>query len=223
MARLHSLLCCSVLATLVGSPLVSHAAESSPKVRDHRGQTPAPSAGRSNPALEAALARAVSAAMNGPEVKKLKVAGHEFNVKKATVTGGPSAMTIKGQISHHLTARPDDQVHYTVKKSNGRVTSVDVKIDRGGIAKYVGYVSRLAKDYVNSAIPASDIESWLRNLGRKVDGSWESSADLIVAAVAMKIGPASPAPVAGQRPAASTASRPEPAVRRPGSPSPARR
>ncbi|HSG69980.1 MAG TPA: hypothetical protein VLA12_06165, partial [Planctomycetaceae bacterium] len=30
--------------------------------------------------------KAAQHALNGPEIKKLKVAGHEFNVKKATVT-----------------------------------------------------------------------------------------------------------------------------------------
>lgn len=152
-----------------------------PQVRDHRGKT--------DPALLAAIAKAVNAARNGPEVKKLKVAGHEFNVKKATVEGTFDAATVSGQISHCLTARPDDQVYYTIKKSRGQVTSVDVRIARGGLAKYVAYAGKFAQKYVNSAIPAGDIESFLRDLGREIDGSWESSADLIVANVALRIGP----------------------------------
>ncbi len=60
--------------------------------------------------LEAALDRAVNAALNGPEVKKLKVNGHEFNVKKCKIVQNGGTTTITGQISHCLTARPDDQL-----------------------------------------------------------------------------------------------------------------
>ena len=180
MAGFFAILLAPVVVSSQPPPAVrDHRAK--PEVRDHRGTA--------NPALQAALAKAVNAAANGPEIKKLNVGGHEFNVKKAAVTGTSRDTTIAGQISHHLTARPDDQVYYTIKKSSGRVQSVEIKIARGGLTRYVSYASRLANSYVNTAIPAAQIESFLRELGRSVEGSWESSADLIVAAIALNFNP----------------------------------
>ena len=49
------------------------------------------------------LETAVKAALNGPEVKKIKVFEHEFNVKPIEVVNlGGGKTYVKGQISHHL-------------------------------------------------------------------------------------------------------------------------
>ncbi|MDR4210561.1 methyltransferase, partial [Bacillus thuringiensis] len=49
------------------------------------------------------LETAVQAALNGPEVKKIKVFEHEFNVKEIEVVNlGAGKKYVKGQISHHL-------------------------------------------------------------------------------------------------------------------------
>jgi len=134
-------------------------------------------------AAETAQGKAASAALFGPEVKKLKVAGHEFNVKKAKITRNASGMVITGQLSHCLTLRPDDQLYYTIRKSGGKVTAMEIKINRGGLAVYV---SKLANHFVGHPVAVDKIDSLVRALGRKVDGKWESSADLIVATIALK-------------------------------------
>jgi len=134
-------------------------------------------------AAETAQGKAASAALFGPEVKKLKVAGHEFNVKKAKITRNASGMVITGQLSHCLTLRPDDQLYYTIRKSGGKVTSIQIKIDRGGLAPYV---SKLANSFINQKFVADKVESLVRELGSRVDGKWESSADLIVASIALR-------------------------------------
>jgi hypothetical protein len=131
----------------------------------------------------AALEKAVRAALYGPEVKKLKVNGHEFNVKKAKITASATGTTITGQISHHLSFRPDDQLYYTIRKFKGKVVSVSIKIDRGGLAPYV---AKFASKYLGIEFAQSQIESLLRELGAKIDGKWESAAELIVTAVAVK-------------------------------------
>ncbi len=122
-------------------------------------------------------------ALNGPEIKKLKVAGHEFNVKKATVTADARQTVLKGQVSHHLSFRPDDQIYYTIVKSGGKVISIDINIDRGGLAPYA---SRLAAFVIGKDLADGDFKALLQNLGQRVDGRWESAADLIIATIALK-------------------------------------
>jgi len=132
---------------------------------------------------QSAQEKAANHALNGPEVKKLKVVGHEFNVKKAKITHSGMSVTITGQLSHRLSLRPDDQLYYTIRKSGGKVTAMEIKINRGGLAVYV---SKLANHFVGHPVAVDKIDSLVRALGRKVDGKWESSADLIVATIALK-------------------------------------
>ncbi len=132
----------------------------------------------------AALRRATDAALRGPEAKKLKVAGHEFNVKKAQVVRSRGGVIVRGQISHHLTLRPDDQLYYTIHKRGGAVVSVDMKIDRGGLSSYVG---KLVGHFTKLPIAGDSAEAVLRRLGGMIDGRWESAAELIVAAVALGV------------------------------------
>ncbi|QEG34242.1 hypothetical protein [Bythopirellula goksoeyrii] len=132
---------------------------------------------------ETRLELAAQHAINGPEVKKIKVMNHEFNIKKARVVRTDNSTTITGQISHHLSFRDDDQVYYTISKSNGRVTSIEIKIDRGGLAPYA---SQVAGKLLGVKILEEKIESTIRELGRSYDGNWESAADAIVATIALK-------------------------------------
>jgi hypothetical protein len=60
----------------------------------------------------------IHAALYGPEVKKLKVYDHEFNVKPVERSRAGSRLIVSGQISHCLSLRPDDQVYYTIVLEN---------------------------------------------------------------------------------------------------------
>ncbi|MFP3360336.1 methyltransferase, partial [Planococcus sp. SIMBA_143] len=73
------------------------------------------------------LETAVNAALNGPEVKKIKVFEHEFNVKEIEVVNlGAGKKYVQGQISHHLSFRPDDQFYYEFTVQDGKVVDKPV-------------------------------------------------------------------------------------------------
>ena len=88
--------------------------------------------------LDNAVYKAVK---EGKETKKVKTYnGHEFNIKPVTVTpkSGLSGFVVKGQLSHHLSFRSDDQFYYTVEiDRSGTILKFDEKIDRGGLTKMV--------------------------------------------------------------------------------------
>ena len=137
---------------------------------------------------QVALRKAGRAAIYGPEAKELKVAGHEFNVKKAKLDSNHEGVTITGQLSHCLSLRKDDQFFYTIKKINGAVFSIETRIDRGGLAPLV---SKVASD---------DVARLVSKLGQKIDGKWETAAELIVAQIA-KVAPDIDSPASNKRPA----------------------
>jgi hypothetical protein len=81
------------------------------------------------------------------EKKKLKIGGHEFNVKPAKITTEPDGtVVITGQISHHLTLRDDDQVYYTIKKKNGQVTKLDIRVSESKMQKVLAALTKEAID-----------------------------------------------------------------------------
>lgn len=134
--------------------------------------------------LEAALRKAVKAAKFGPTARDLEVVDHTFHVKKASYSLDGRTTVIKGQISHVLHLRPDDQVNYTIRKREGKVVSVDIAIDRGGITKYV---TRFLGEYLNLAGQEEDIGAFIRRVANKLTGEWESTADLMVNVIAMEM------------------------------------
>ncbi len=125
---------------------------------------------------------AVNAALHGPEVKKLSVFGHKFNVKPAYVTRNGAKVTAAGQISHHLRWRPDDQVYYNIDKEGGVIKSINMRIDGGGLAPIVGAI-------LGAVLPVSggSITDIGRALGAVIDGSWEGAAKAIIVGVATQV------------------------------------
>jgi hypothetical protein len=126
---------------------------------------------------QAALRKAARAAIYGPAVK-LKVSGHEYTVKEARMNSNRGIMTIQGQISHHLSLRPDDQLFYTIEKADGKVLSVRISISRGGLAPVVAYLA--------GPISGGTIESVLSLSGQALDDYWESAARLMVTSIALR-------------------------------------
>lgn len=134
------------------------------------------------------IAVAMRAALYGPEVKKLKVYGHKFNVKPVTIQRDRTGIIVNGQISHHLRFRPDDQVYYIISKSGNRVSSVSRKIARGGWAGIVAPIASVVGSYFTGVpIPPDKIETIGHAIGRAQDGSWEGASDAIIANVALRV------------------------------------
>ena len=142
--------------------------------------------------LEDAVYKAV---VRGKQTKKVKASGgHEFNIKAVKVTRTSLGYVVKGQLSHHLRWRSDDQYYYTIQiDRNGTIIDLNEKVNRGGLttmilklpvgelvtAKSKGAVP---KDVANLAIKKSG-----RWLGSKIDGNWVKSARQIVVMVGLQV------------------------------------
>jgi hypothetical protein len=180
----RALLACVVLGWAAGSTR----ADETNATHDERTPSVRPlarDAGKLDPATITALAQAAKAALVGPEINGLNVKGDKFTVHQAKRTRVGRTITVDGQISHELAMRPDDQVYYTIKKTGSDVQVTKFDIQRGGIGAIVGYPTKLAKDATGIPIP-NGLESAIDYLGEKLDDSWESSADLIVAAIGLQ-------------------------------------
>jgi len=93
--------------------------------------------------------KAMKAAMNGPEAKKVKISelgsskNHEFNVKPVSLTVTCNGeLIVFGQISHHLRFRTDDQHWFGFKKVGNSITPNEpnkmiVGKENGGIVKTI--------------------------------------------------------------------------------------
>lgn len=127
------------------------------------------------------LRKAARAALYGPDAK-LKVGAHDFVIKHAGFSEKDGVATIYGQISHQLSLRPDDQLYYTIRKLNGKVLSVDIRVSRGGLAPVVA----AAGNYVGLKYAEPLIDGALSKLGQTWDGDWESMAKLAVASIALR-------------------------------------
>lgn len=145
-------------------------------------------------ALDTAVFRAVS---NKKETKKVKTYnGHEFNIKPVSVSrlSGGRGYKVKGQLSHHLSFRTDDQYYYTVEiRPDGTIVKFDEKIDRGGLTTMIlklpvgEFVNLKTNGRVPPAVTNTVIEEAGRWLGGRLDGKWEGAARKVVLQIGMQV------------------------------------
>ncbi|MEH6892444.1 methyltransferase [Bacillus sp. JJ864] len=133
------------------------------------------------------LETAVNAALHGPEVKKLKIFDHEFNVKEVEVANlGEGKTYVKGKISHHISYRPDDQFYYEFTVQDGKVIDgPKYNIDRGGLTPVAAPILSIIAAYNGIPVNPNDLNTLGQQLGRIIDGSWEQAAQSIATVVSL--------------------------------------
>ncbi|MEK4504085.1 methyltransferase [Bacillus sp. FSL R12-0069] len=133
------------------------------------------------------LDKAVQAALLGPEIKKLKVFDHEFNVKPAYISKLGNQTVVNGQISHHLSFRLDDQVYYRFVKEDGVIKNLEIKIDRGGWTKITAPIGAIIAQYFGVPITPDLLSQIGQQLGALTDGKWEYASEAIVATIGLYV------------------------------------
>jgi hypothetical protein len=121
------------------------------------------------------LNQGVIGSLAGSEVKWVKVDGHVFHIKPVRIVRTGNKVSASGQISHHLSGRPDDQISYTIVKRGDRIIQASVTgIVRGGLASIFTEEGTDEREAAQAA-------------GRLIDGSWEGACRQIVAALAVSL------------------------------------
>ncbi len=147
------------------------------------------------PSYAGDLERAIQAALEGPEIKKLKIHDHRFNVKPLEIRikeeNGTKTVTATGHISHHLSLRPDDQIHYTIVIHDGRLMNVldadHIIIDRGGLAGLAGPAGAAIAGAFGVPLSPETITDAGRAAGKLIDGSWEGACRFLIFNIALEV------------------------------------
>lgn len=142
--------------------------------------------------VENVIDAALQAALSGPERKKMKIYGHEFNIKPIAISSSGNLLIVKGRISHHLSIRPDDQFDYTVvvdPSQDATIVDFQYTIDEGGITSLLQPILPTIASMVPYAdLSGADLESILRKVGNYVSGDWQSVAVSLATTFAVKAG-----------------------------------
>lgn len=82
------------------------------------------------------ISRCISYMLVGPQTNGIAVKGEGFNCKPAKATMAGGILIVKGQLSHQLTWRPDDQVNYKFEFGlDGAPLASKVELVDGGVTK----------------------------------------------------------------------------------------
>ncbi|HEX6012960.1 MAG TPA: hypothetical protein VFY87_14405 [Geminicoccaceae bacterium] len=134
----------------------------------------------------AKMADAVQVALVRPERKKLNIYDHEFNIKPAEIIERrENYLRVRGQISHHLSLRKDDQVYYVIEIENGVLKPIQADIAHGGLAVFAGPAASIIGAYYGVPISPALAEKLSRELGRIAEGSWEQVVNAIIGEIAL--------------------------------------
>ncbi|TNC46271.1 hypothetical protein FHG66_19210, partial [Rubellimicrobium rubrum] len=131
---------------------------------------------------------ALQAAFEGPERKKLKIHGHEFNIKPMEIVSEGASTRAHGQISHHLSHRPDDQVYFDITLTNRVVTGVNRRVEEGGWAQIWSAVAPfLAAATGYKELNSSEIKEMIQNSERLLNGTWLGVVDYLLGLFGTKL------------------------------------
>jgi hypothetical protein len=130
---------------------------------------------------------ALEAALHGPEKKRLRIFRHHFNVKPVEISSEGERTTIFGQLSHHLSWRPDDQVYYTIIKENGAIRSITRQIDKGGWWSILAPIISVVGPILGLPIPPEQVAEVGEHVKDILDGSWQSVADFLITQIALRV------------------------------------
>ena len=138
---------------------------------------------------EDALARCMSAVTQGPELKGIKFHGITFNCKHWEISKRGLTTKVKGQLSHHLIWRPDDQVNYEFTINQlGRIVGKTITIERGGIPSLIpdslqSSIEDIIDEFTDGQ--SSEIYDALTDL-ISTNRGWEAKASAIVAQIGIE-------------------------------------
>ncbi|MFT4142759.1 MAG: methyltransferase [Bacillus sp. (in: firmicutes)] len=133
------------------------------------------------------LNKAIQSTLLGPEIEKLKVFDHEFNVSQAAIFKMGNQTVVNGKMEHHLSYRPNDQIYYRFTKENGVIKGLEIKIERGGWTKITAPILTILAPYFGMTITSERLTQMGQQLGEIIDGKWENSMEAIIAAMSMYI------------------------------------
>jgi hypothetical protein len=142
--------------------------------------------------------RAMKAALQGPQVKELKLAKHEFNVKPIRVETVQNGIKIFGDDGHHISHclawRADDQVYYSCQVTKeGKIKDLEVSIKTsieimqewvkkiGAIVTLFASASGESGDKADSNAKMIADKKPIRGTEDLMDGSWEGEANFLIA------------------------------------------
>jgi len=133
--------------------------------------------------MATAISKALKAAMEGPEAKDLHVFGHDWNIKKATMSKSGTTLTIKGQISHNVAFTVDDQILYEFVFKKDKLEKHDVKIAEHGWGSIVG---RVLSVVTGGLVPSDDIESLANKVENMTHGEWQVAGQQLALRIALE-------------------------------------
>ena len=151
--------------------------------------------------------KALRAALEGPEVKKIKIEKHEYNVKPVKVERRGAQLHVRGQISHHLSWSDDDQVFYRFAVTPGQVLSIadiDIEIDGNFIrstmtAVWDGFLKKAliellerkfeqaGQETFKLSVAQATSEQVVQESQKLLDGSWQREADFLIVNIAARV------------------------------------
>jgi hypothetical protein len=142
---------------------------------------------------------AMTAALQGPERKRLKIEKHEFNVKPIKITRTGDSILVSGEeghhISHHRGVVNDDQIYYEFTKQGGIIIGPKVRYEKGGwgptLKTVMGIVEKANEVYDEIARKQGAIvtaqQAAFEETKKLLDGTWQGEANFLIANIALRV------------------------------------
>ncbi|MCW9706112.1 hypothetical protein [Fodinibius salsisoli] len=129
--------------------------------------------------------KALHAAIDGPEIQRLKVYGHHWNVKPANILRREgSKVTIEGQIDHSVLVMNDDHLFYKFVFENGELKKREINIEAGGWSQIAEFITD-SIEVLGFPVPPDKIEEIGDKLDTMQNGEWKVDIQRLALRIAL--------------------------------------
>jgi hypothetical protein len=149
---------------------------------------------------EAQFGKAMTAALDGPEKKKVKFRNHDFHIRPIKRTPNGNGVHVDGHLFHQLTARPDDKILYSFDLVNGRTQNLEIRFEKGidKLVKAVREAVEIASVVIKTVGEAGDNADALPGsiprskpatdtLKLLADDGWKAESRFLIANIAVRV------------------------------------
>ena len=141
--------------------------------------------------LSGAWQQALTAAETGPELQRLLLLEHHWNIKPLEIvkiqdqTG--SKVTIAGRISHNVRLQIDDQIDFVMVFENEALTKAEMTINEGGILGLSIQVLQALDLLDEPTIALGNIEELIAKFDNQSFPEWQDAAEVVIAKLSLAI------------------------------------
>lgn len=133
----------------------------------------------------------VAAAANGPDLHGVRLYGHQWTIRQASVVPTADGLLVTGTIVRHIPFSPGEQIRYEFSFAKGKVSESLISMKDGGwtpLLEKAGPLIGILSGLASIPLTGDDITGIIARIEEAMkDGGWEITGKALATTIALEL------------------------------------